>query len=136
MQPFPLDQSWCRNVIWNCERPYVQKATSFVFVQTATSSFWTISTPTATVTLGMSTSTKMPSPDSIIANWHGISDNNFCETLRKTFDLPVDDEYIYRADSFAMTLPQIREQVESGKLKYKYQAHGTQIEVRLSLFQL
>lgn len=71
----------------------------------------------------------MPSPDDIFARWDGIIDNDFAKTIRLTFDLPVDDDYIYRADAFAMTLAQIREQ--AGKLKYRYQSHGQQIEVCL-----
>jgi hypothetical protein len=71
----------------------------------------------------------MPSPDEIFANWHGIADNDLFATISKTFELPSDDCYIYRAESFAMTLAQIQEQVNSGKLKYKYQSHGQQIKV-------
>jgi hypothetical protein len=74
----------------------------------------------------------MPPPDIIFANWHGIIKDDFCETIINTFDLPAGDNYIYRAEAFAMTLPQIQEQIEAGKLKYKYQAHGQQIEVSFS----
>ncbi|CZR51390.1 uncharacterized protein PAC_01265 [Phialocephala subalpina] len=71
----------------------------------------------------------MPSPDEIFDNWHGIIDNDFSSTIRKTFDLPEDDKYVYRAESFSMTFPQIQAQLEGGSLKYKYQSHGQQIEV-------
>lgn len=70
----------------------------------------------------------MPSPAEIFANWHGIIDNDFCKTISQTFELAQDDGYVYRADAFAMTLSQIQEQIDSGKLKYKYSAHGQQIE--------
>ncbi|TVY84122.1 hypothetical protein LSUE1_G001859 [Lachnellula suecica] len=71
----------------------------------------------------------MPSPDEIFSNWHGLIDNDFFQTISQTFDLPNDDSYVYRAESFAMTMPQIKEVVDSGTLKYKYQAHGQQIVV-------
>jgi hypothetical protein len=71
----------------------------------------------------------MASPDEVFANWHGLVDNDLFVTIRKSFELPSDDSYVYRAESFAMTLAQIEEQVEMGTLKYKYQAHGQQIEV-------
>jgi hypothetical protein len=71
----------------------------------------------------------MPSADEIFVNWHGIIDNDLFATISMTFELPLDDSYVYRAESFAMTMAQIQEQVDSGKLKYKYQSHGQQIEV-------
>jgi len=71
----------------------------------------------------------MPSPDEIFDNWNGLIDNDFFKTISQTFDLPSDDNYVYRAESFAMTMPQIQELVGSGTMKYKYQAHGQQIEV-------
>lgn len=71
----------------------------------------------------------MPSPEEIFGKWLGVIDNNFSQTMRQTFDLPADDGYLYRAESFAMTLDQIQEQIDSGKLKYKYQSNGQQIEV-------
>merc|ERR1712093_802851 len=49
--------------------------------------------------------------------------------ITQTFDLPDQDNYVYRAEAFAMTLRQIQEQIDSGKLKYKYQSHGQQIQV-------
>jgi len=72
----------------------------------------------------------MPSPDEIFQNWNGIISNDFAETISKTFALPPGDGYLYRAESFAMAMPQIQEQVNSGILKYKYQSHGQQIDVR------
>ena len=69
----------------------------------------------------------MASSDDIFTNWAGLVDNDFGKTIRQTFNL-TDDDYIYRAEAFAMTLSQIEEQ--AGKLKYKYQSHGQQIEVR------
>jgi hypothetical protein len=71
----------------------------------------------------------MPSPDEIFDNWNGLIDNDFFRTVARTFDLPSNDDYVYRAESFAMTMPQIKELVDSGTMKYKYQAHGQQIEV-------
>lgn len=71
----------------------------------------------------------MPSPDEIFSTWKGVIDSDFVETIRQTFQLPEDDDFIYRADSFAMTLKEIGSQAD--KLKYKYQSHGQQIEVRL-----
>jgi hypothetical protein len=71
----------------------------------------------------------MASPDEISSTWHGLVGNDLFTTIRKTFELPSDDRYVYRAESFAMTLAQVEEQVETGTLKYKYQAHGMQIEV-------
>jgi hypothetical protein len=71
----------------------------------------------------------MPSPDEIFDNWSGLVDNDFFKTVSQTFGLPSEDDYVYRAESFAMTMPQIKELVDSGTVKYKYQAHGQQIEV-------
>jgi hypothetical protein len=71
----------------------------------------------------------MPSPDNIFDNWIGISGNDFSKTILQTFGLSQDDDYVYRADSFAMTLPEIQELIDTGRLKYKYQAHGQEIEV-------
>ncbi|KAK0110168.1 hypothetical protein ONS95_002819 [Cadophora gregata] len=71
----------------------------------------------------------MPSPDEIFANWRGVIDNDFSKTIIHTFNLPDQDDYVYRAEGFAMTLRQIQDQIDSGKLKYKYQSHGQQIEV-------
>jgi hypothetical protein len=68
----------------------------------------------------------MRSPDEIFANWHGVIDDDFFKTISESFALPEDDPYIYRAESFAMTLSQIKQQPE---LKYKYQSHGQAIEV-------
>jgi hypothetical protein len=69
----------------------------------------------------------MASLEEIFSEWGGIRDNDFAKTIRHTFSLPEDDDYIYRAESFAMTLAQIQEQAD--KLKYKYQSYGQQIEV-------
>ena len=66
------------------------------------------------------------SAEAIFAHWSGIEDS-FAETVRRTFNLPTDDDYLYRAESFAMTLAEIQDQAD--KLKYKYQSHGKQIEV-------
>ncbi|TVY26995.1 hypothetical protein LHYA1_G003828 [Lachnellula hyalina] len=71
----------------------------------------------------------MPSPDEIFEIWHGLIANDFSETICQTFDLPNEDNYVYRAESFAMTMAQIKELIDSETLKYKYQAHGQQIEV-------
>ncbi|EKD14525.1 uncharacterized protein L3040_000046 [Drepanopeziza brunnea f. sp. 'multigermtubi'] len=71
----------------------------------------------------------MPSPDEILANWRGTVDNHFSKTIADAFALPANDDYVYRAESFAMTLRQVQEQIDTGKLKYKYQSHGQQIEV-------
>jgi hypothetical protein len=71
----------------------------------------------------------MPSPDDIFTNWRGLEDNDLFATIRTTFELPPEDSYVYRAESFAMTLAQIEEQVQTRTLKYKYQAHGQPIEV-------
>jgi hypothetical protein len=69
----------------------------------------------------------MPSPDKILSNWNGIINNDFAQTIAATFELADDDAFIYRAESFAMTLLEIRQVAD--KLKYKYQAHGKQVEV-------
>ncbi|CAL3964350.1 unnamed protein product [Diplocarpon coronariae] len=74
----------------------------------------------------------MPSPDEIFANWGGIIDNNFSKTIVSTFNLSADDNYVYRADSFAMGLKQVQEQIDTGELRYKYQSHGQKIEVKLA----
>jgi len=71
----------------------------------------------------------MPSPEDIFASWHGIIENDLFSTIRATFGLESVDSFVYRAEAFAMTLAQIQEQVATGKLKYKYQAHGQPIEV-------
>lgn len=68
----------------------------------------------------------MPSADEIFANWHGIIDNDFFKTISETFHISEHDPYVYRAESFAMTLLQIKEQPE---LRYKYQSHGQAMEV-------
>jgi len=52
---------------------------------------------------------------------------DFAKTITQTFQLSPNDEYVYRADSFAMTLAEINAKVD--KLKYRYQSHGQQIEV-------
>lgn len=70
-----------------------------------------------------------PAPEEIFDSYHGIIDNDFSKTIRDTFKLPGDDTYIYRAESFAKTLPQIQEAISNGKLKYVYQEHGKPIEV-------
>jgi hypothetical protein len=75
--------------------------------------------------------TTMPLPDEIFANWHGVIDNDFGKTIGNTFDLLSDDSYVYRAESFGMTLSQIAQQAE--KLQYKYQSHGSQIKVKIPL---
>jgi hypothetical protein len=71
--------------------------------------------------------------DEIMATWNGIVDNDFAKTISQTFDLPSaeHDDYIYRADAFAMTMAQVQDQLRSGKLKYKYMAHGQEIEACL-----
>ena len=71
----------------------------------------------------------MPTPDAIFETWKGIIDNDFAKTVAETFLLASNDGYVYRAEAFAMTLSQIEEQVNSGKLKYKYLSNGQQIEV-------
>lgn len=54
-------------------------------------------------------------------------DSNFALTIRKTFNLPDDDDYIYRAESFAMTLSEVQKQLETGHLKYTYQSHHGEV---------
>lgn len=75
----------------------------------------------------------MPSPDEIFSNWKGVIDNDLAETISRTFDLSLPNTYIYRAESFAMTMPQIQEQINSGDLHYKYQSHGKVLDVRFSI---
>ena len=70
--------------------------------------------------------TTMPSSDEIFADWQGIIDNEFFRTIRQTFEIPENDSYTYRAESFAMTLSVIEQEQQ---LKYKYHAHGQAIEV-------
>jgi hypothetical protein len=72
----------------------------------------------------------MLSPDEVFANWRDLVENDLFTTIRSTFGLEGEDSFIYRAEAFAMTLAQIEEQVATGKLKYKYQAHGKPLEVR------
>lgn len=74
----------------------------------------------------MSTENAPFSPDSVFDNWDGIK-SNFAKTICQTFGFTVDDEYLYRAESIAMTLADVQEKAD--KLKYKYQSHGKQIEV-------
>lgn len=71
----------------------------------------------------------MVSPDEILSTWTGaeIDNGNFVPTIWKVFQLPAKDDYIYRAESFAMTLDEIDQVAD--KLKYRYQAHGAGIEV-------
>lgn len=75
---------------------------------------------------------RMPSPDKIFDNWHGIIDDDFSKTIRDTFELQADDKYVYRAESFAMTLSEIQSKLQTGSLKYNYQSHGERIEVPVS----
>jgi hypothetical protein len=72
----------------------------------------------------------MPSPDEIFSNWKGIVDNDFSEIISRTFEVDPTDAYVYRAESFAMTLPTIQQLINSGDLKYKYQSHGEELDVR------
>lgn len=71
----------------------------------------------------------MPSPDEIFSNWKGAVDNDFSAAISKTFDLDPPNVYVYRAESFAMTLSQIQRLIDSGDLKYKYQSHGKELAV-------
>jgi len=73
----------------------------------------------------------MPSPEEIFANWSGIIDDDLTQTISKTFELPENDAYIYRAEAFAMTLAEIHDVAD--KLKYKYHAHGEEIEVQKTI---
>lgn len=73
---------------------------------------------------------KMPSPDDILSKWEGIIENDFSKTISRTFEVDPVDNYVYRAESFAMTLPQIQQLINSGNLKYKYQSHGKELDVR------
>jgi len=66
------------------------------------------------------------SSDVAFASWDGVEDG-FAGTIRKTFGINIDDKYLYRAESFAMTLAEVQEKAD--KLKYKYQSQGKQIEV-------
>jgi len=66
------------------------------------------------------------SSDAAFANWSGIKDG-FAETICDAFGISIDNDYQYRAESFAMTLAEVQE--KANKLKYKYQSHGKQIEV-------
>jgi hypothetical protein len=86
-------------------------------------------TPTPLQTFSDPDVSNMPPPDEIFANWRGLVDNNILATIRTTFELPSEDNYVYRAESFAMTLRHIEEQVHTSNLRWKYQAHGQQIEV-------
>jgi hypothetical protein len=71
----------------------------------------------------------MPTPTEIYANWNGIIDKDFCSLILQVFNLQNDDSYIYRAESFAMTLQQIQQYMERSMPKYKYSIHGSQVEV-------
>lgn len=71
----------------------------------------------------------MPSPEDILSNWKGIIENDFSETISKTFDLDPRKPYVYRAESFGMTLAQIQQLINSGDLKYKYRSHGQDLDV-------
>ncbi|CAD6445398.1 97a6e09d-d3de-45a2-ba66-e872ca91eb77 [Sclerotinia trifoliorum] len=73
-----------------------------------------------------------PSSDEIFNNWSGIIDDDFSKTVLDTFGLSQDDKYVYRAESFAMTLPQIQETLSTGKLKYHYQDQGKVLQIPLA----
>ncbi|KAM0124821.1 hypothetical protein ACHAP3_001847 [Botrytis cinerea] len=73
-----------------------------------------------------------PSSDEIFDNWGGIIEDDFSKTILETFGLSSDDNYVYRAESFAMTLSQIQETTSTGKLKYHYQDHGKVVQVPLA----
>jgi hypothetical protein len=92
---------------------------------------WIIHEP-PTILLPLHPTTRMPSPDGIFSNWKGIIQNEFSETISKTFEIDPTDSYVYRAESFAMTMPQIQQLLNSGDLKYKYQSHGKELDVRFT----
>lgn len=73
----------------------------------------------------------MPSPDEIFKHWMGVKDNDFQLTIHEAFVLPENDEYIYRAEVFAMTLAQVQEKLDTGALKYMYQSNHAAIAVCL-----
>ncbi|KAF7855341.1 hypothetical protein EAF04_010085 [Stromatinia cepivora] len=73
-----------------------------------------------------------PSSDEIFNNWSGIIDDDFAKTILDTFGLSQDDNYVYRAESFTMTLPQIQETISTGKLKYHYQDQGKVLQISLA----
>ena len=73
----------------------------------------------------------MPSPDAIFEKWAGMVDDDFQQTIKETFDLPADDTYIYKAESFAMTFAEIKDQIDSGIYKYKYRSHDQVFQVRI-----
>lgn len=59
-------------------------------------------------------------PDAVFGNWKGMIDDDFEVTIRKAFDLPQQDDYIYAAESFQMTLAQVQEGMATGKLVWSY----------------
>jgi hypothetical protein len=71
----------------------------------------------------------MPSSDEILSAWAGIANDSFPDTIRKTFHLPQNDAYQYKAESFSMTLSQIEELISRSPLKWTYQNHDGVIEV-------
>lgn len=73
---------------------------------------------------------KMRMPDEITEGWTGMIENDFAKTIRRTFALPEEDDYLYQAEPFAMTLSQIQERVTAGNLTWKYWMHGQPIDVR------
>lgn len=62
----------------------------------------------------------MFSPDVILENWSGMIDDDLEVTIRRAFDIPQEDGYMYAAESFQMTLAQVQETMTTGKLVWSY----------------
>ncbi|KAI9743100.1 MAG: hypothetical protein M1818_003395 [Claussenomyces sp. TS43310] len=72
----------------------------------------------------------MPSSDEILDRWTGMApDADFQQTVQKAFDLPLDDDYVYTAESFAMPLGQIQDLIRTGNLTWTYSTHERVLEV-------
>jgi hypothetical protein len=68
--------------------------------------------------------TTMPLPDEILQQWKGMIDNDFRRTIQTTFGLSENDNYVYKVESFSMTLAQVEAAVASGEYVYRYAING------------
>jgi ribosomal protein S3AE len=71
----------------------------------------------------------MASPDSIFQSWKGMVDDDFRKTIEETFSLKHDDGYVYRVESFAMTLAQVEAAIATGQYIYRYAVDGVMTKV-------
>ncbi|KAL3422649.1 hypothetical protein PVAG01_06805 [Phlyctema vagabunda] len=67
-----------------------------------------------------------PDPDSIVERWQGMR-GDLQTTIRETFQLPEEDEYVYAAEAFQKTLAQVQQEMATGKYRWNYRSADHQI---------